>query len=88
MQVAGLAQRKQVKAARSDGRCAAAYAGSATMVTPEEFLPALEEDPTAHAFYAMRKRQSQFTIYQRLHSAKGTETRQKRMAELARGESR
>ena len=88
MQAAGLAQ---VEAARSDGRWASAYAGSATMVMPEDFLAALQQDPTAHAFYATLKRQSQFTIYHRLHSAKRIDTRQKRMAELlaklARGES-
>lgn len=42
MQAAGLAQ---VEAARSDGRWATAYAGSATMVMPEDFLTALQQDP-------------------------------------------
>ena len=88
MQAAGLAH---VEAARSDGRWTSAYAGSATMVMPEDFLAALQQDPAAHAFYATLKRQSQFTIYHRLHSAKRPETREKRMAELlaklARGES-
>ena len=88
MQAAGLAQ---VEAARNDGRWATAYAGSATMVMPEDFLAALQQDPAAHAFYATLKRQSLFTIYHRLHSAKRSDTRQKRMAELvaklARGES-
>ena len=88
MQAAGLAR---VEAARSDGRWATAYAGSATMVMPEDFLAALQQDPAAHAFYATLKRQSLFTIYHRLHSAKRAETRQKRMAEmlakLARRES-
>ena len=88
MQPSGLAH---VDAARSDGRWATAYAGSATMVMPEDFLTALQQDPAAHAFYATLKRQSQFTIYHRLHSAKRPETRQKRMVELlaklGRGES-
>ena len=88
MQAAGLAQ---VEAARSDGRWATAYAGSATMVIPEDFLAALQQDPVAQAFYATLKLQSQFAIYYRLHSAKRPETRQKRMAamlaKLARGES-
>jgi uncharacterized protein YdeI (YjbR/CyaY-like superfamily) len=88
MQAAGMAQ---VESARSDGRWASAYAGSATMVMPEDFLAALQQDPAAHAFCATLKRQSQFTIYHRLHSAKRSDTRQKRMAELlaklARGES-
>lgn len=88
MQAAG---RAQVEAARSDGRWATAYAGSATMVMPGDFLAALQNDPAARAFYATLKRQSQFTIYHRLHSAKRPETRKKRMeellAKLARGES-
>ena len=88
MQAAGLAH---VAAARSDGRWATAYAGSATMVMPEDFLAALQQDPVAQTFYATLKRQSQFTIYHRLHSAKRAGTREKRMAEmlakLARRES-
>ena len=47
MQAAGLAQ---VEAVRSDGRWATAYVGSATMVMPEDFLAALQQDPAAHAF--------------------------------------
>ena len=88
MQPAGLVQ---VEAARSDGRWATAYANSAAMVMPEDFLAALQQDPAAHAFYATLKRQSLFTIYHRLQSAKRAETREKRMVEilakLARGES-
>jgi uncharacterized protein YdeI (YjbR/CyaY-like superfamily) len=88
MQAAGLAH---VEAARSDGRWATAYAGSATMVMPEDFLAAVQQDPAANAFYATLKRQGQFAIYYRLHSARRPETRQKRMeellAKLARGES-
>ncbi len=88
MQAAGLAQ---IAAARSDGRWANAYAGSTSMVMPEDFLAALQQDPAAHAFYTTLKRQSQFAIYYRLHTAKRPETRQKRMAELlaklGRGES-
>ena len=79
MQAAGLAH---VEAARSDGRWATAYASSATMVIPEDFLAALQQDPVARAIYATLKRQSLFAIYYRLHSAKRLETRQKRMAEL------
>ena len=88
MQAAGLAH---AEAARADGCWASAYAGSATMVIPEDFLAALQNDPAAQAFYAALKRQSLFTIYHCLHSAKRPQTRQKRMAELlekpARGES-
>lgn len=88
MQAPGLAQ---VEAARADGRWDSAYAGSADMVIPEDFLAALQQDPAALAFYATLKRQQLFTIYYRLTSAKRPETRQKRMVEilakLGRGES-
>ncbi|MBX9831936.1 MAG: YdeI/OmpD-associated family protein [Burkholderiaceae bacterium] len=88
MQAAGLAQ---VEAARADGRWASAYAGSATMVMPEDFLAALQQDPAALAFYATLKRQQLFAIYYRLTSAKRLVTREKRMAEmlanLGRGEN-
>jgi len=88
MQAPGLAQ---VEAARADGRWDAAYAGSADMVIPEDFLAALQQDPAALAFYGTLKRQQLFTIYYRLTSAKRVETRERRMAELlgklGRGES-
>ena len=88
MQAPGLAQ---VEAARADGRWDSAYAGSADMVIPEDFLAALQQDPAALAFYATLKRQQLFTIYYRLTSAKRAETRERRMAEilakLGRGES-
>ena len=79
MQIAGLAQ---VDAARSDGRWTSAYAGSATMEIPEDFLAGLQQGPAAHSFYATLKRQHLFAIYHRLTSAKRPETRQKRRAEL------
>ena len=53
MQAAGLAQ---VEAARSDGRWASAYAGSATMVMPEDLLAALQQDPAAHTVACMPNR--------------------------------
>jgi len=88
MQAPGLAQ---VEAARADGRWESAYAGSADMVIPEDFLAALRQDPAALAFYGTLKRQQLFTIYYRLTSATRAETREKRMVEilakLGRGES-
>jgi uncharacterized protein YdeI (YjbR/CyaY-like superfamily) len=80
--------------------CASSYQLMSTKVhhtfeTPEQLHAWLRvnhaQDPAAHAFYATLKRQSLFTIYHRLHSAKRIDTRQRRMAELlaklARGES-
>jgi uncharacterized protein YdeI (YjbR/CyaY-like superfamily) len=88
MQPPGLAQ---VEAARADGRWEQAYAGSADMVIPDDFLAALALDTAAATTYASLDRASVFHIYYRLHTAKRPETRAKRLAALvaalARGEA-
>jgi len=87
MKAAGL---KEVERAKSDGRWDAAYAGSADMVIPEDFLVELSVNKRANAFYKTLNRANLFAIYHRLHSAKTTKTRQNRMdkiiAMLERGE--
>ena len=77
MQPSGLVH---VEAARSDGRWEKAYAGSAEMVIPEDFLSALEKSAAAKAFYITLNRANLFAIYHRLHTAKREETRARRMA--------
>lgn len=79
MQPSGLAH---VEAARADGRWAAAYASSAAMVIPDDFLAALKKHRAAAKFYETLKRASLYVIYVRLHSAKRPETRARRMAML------
>jgi uncharacterized protein YdeI (YjbR/CyaY-like superfamily) len=87
MQPAGLAH---VEAARADGRWAQAYAGSATMVIPDDFLAALAKNAAAKRFYATLDRRNLFSIYHRVTTAKREATRTKRIADivakLARGE--
>lgn len=87
MTPAGLAH---VDAAKSDGRWDAAYAGSATMVIPQDFLDALETRPVAKAFFETLDRKNLYPIYYRLHTAKRPETRAKRLLmildQLDRGE--
>jgi uncharacterized protein YdeI (YjbR/CyaY-like superfamily) len=88
MQPAGLAH---VEAARRNGRWETAYAGSAGMVIPEDFLAALEKTPAAKRFFETLDRANLYAIYHRLQTAKRVETRTKRMAaivaRLARGEA-
>ncbi len=88
MQPPGLAQ---VEAARQDGRWDAAYAGSADMVIPDDFLAALAHNPAAQARFDTLKRAELYRIYHNLHSAKRAETRTRRMdaiiAKLERGEA-
>ncbi|NEX93807.1 YdeI/OmpD-associated family protein [Caulobacter sp. 17J65-9] len=79
MTPAGLAQ---VDAAKAAGRWDNAYAGSAGMSIPEDFLEALEARPAAKAFFQNLDRKNLFPIYYRLQTAKRPETRAKRMAEI------
>ncbi|WP_377508127.1 YdeI family protein [Octadecabacter sp. R77987] len=79
MMTTGLAH---VDAAKADGRWDAAYAGSADMVIPADFLAALDANPAAKSFYATLNRANLFVIYHRLHSAKKPETRARRMEQM------
>ena len=84
---AGLAQ---VEAAKAEGRWDTAYAGSADMAIPQDFLDALKDMPAAKAFFARLDRRNLFSIYYRLQTAKKPETRARRIAQivakLGRGE--
>ena len=79
MTLAGLTH---VEAAKADGRWESAYAGSAAMTIPQDFLDALETIPAAKAFFQMLDRKNLFSIYYRLHTAKRPETRAKRLAQI------
>jgi uncharacterized protein YdeI (YjbR/CyaY-like superfamily) len=67
-----------VRAAMADGRWEAAYAPPSEMTMPEDFLAALEQRPTAKAFFETLNRQNQYAIAYRLQTARKPETRQKR----------
>jgi uncharacterized protein YdeI (YjbR/CyaY-like superfamily) len=88
MQPAGLAH---VTAARADGRWERAYAGSADMVLPEDFLQALRREPSAEAYFATLSRAEIFAIYHRVQTAVRADTRARRIASaiaaLAEGRS-
>ncbi len=81
---------KVIQAARSDGRWASAYAGSAEMEIPADFLLALAANKNAEVVFHTLNRANLFSIYHRLQSAKKPQTRQNRMDKiigmLARGE--
>lgn len=79
MTPAGLAH---VEAAKKDGRWEKAYAGSADMEMPEDFLRALDKLPRTKKFFATLNRQNLFSIYYRLRTTKKPETRAKRMAQI------
>lgn len=79
MTAAGLAH---VEAAKRDGRWERAYAGSADMEMPEDFLKILDERPGAKRFYATLDRRNRYAIYYRLQTAKKPQTRAKRLADI------
>lgn len=87
MQTAGLAE---VERAKQDGRWAAAYESSKTMVVPDDFMKALKKNKKALAFYNTLNRANTYAIAWRLATAKKPETRQRRfealLAMLERGE--
>jgi uncharacterized protein YdeI (YjbR/CyaY-like superfamily) len=87
MTPAGLAH---VESAKSDGRWDNAYAGSASMVIPQDLLDALDRLPTAKAFFGTLNRTDLFSIVYRLSTAKRPDTRAKRLntilQQLDRGE--
>lgn len=72
----------EVTAAKSDGRWDAAYAGSADMVMPDEFLTALAASAVAQARYEATTAAVRFSFYHRVHSAKKPETRARRIAAI------
>lgn len=87
MQPPGMAH---VTAARADGRWEQAYAGSASMVIPDDFMAALEKNPEAKRHFGMLDRHGLFAIYLGLQTARRPETRNRRLARfidaLAKGQ--
>jgi uncharacterized protein YdeI (YjbR/CyaY-like superfamily) len=68
-----------VNAAKKNKMWEAAYAGSADMTLPTDFLAALEGNPKANTFFKTLDRKNLFSIYCSLQSAKRPATRTKRM---------
>jgi uncharacterized protein YdeI (YjbR/CyaY-like superfamily) len=88
MHEAGLAA---VAAAKADGRWEAAYAGPATIEPPADLLAALAAEPRAQAMFEILTSQNRYAVLLRIHSAKRSDTRARRIeqfvAMLARGET-
>lgn len=87
MEAAGLAE---VRAAREDGRWAAAYDGPSRATVPADLQQALDASPEAKAFFATLSSANRFAILFRVQDAKRAETRARRIekfvAMCARGE--
>ena len=88
MQVAGLVQ---VEAAKADGRWAKAYAGSKTMVAPDDLMSAIQANRKARVMYDTLTSQNRYALAFRLANIKTNAARTNRIAEfvamLSRGET-
>ncbi len=88
MHPAGLAA---VERAKADGRWEAAYPGQSTIEVPADLATALADEPSAKANFEILSSQNRYAVLYRIHSAKRSDTRSRRIedfvAMLARGET-
>jgi uncharacterized protein YdeI (YjbR/CyaY-like superfamily) len=88
MHPAGLAA---VARAKADGRWEAAYPSQATIEVPADLATALAAEPRAQANFELLSSQNRYAVLFRMHSAKRSDTRVRRIEEfvamLARGET-
>jgi uncharacterized protein YdeI (YjbR/CyaY-like superfamily) len=88
MHPAGLAA---VERAKADGRWEAAYPGQSTIEVPADLATALAAEPRARANFEILSSQNRYAVLYRIHSAKRSNTRARRIdqfvAMLARGET-
>ena len=88
MRAAGLAQ---IKAATADGRWDKAYAPASSALVPRDLQNALNENPTAAAFFKTLSSRNRYAILYRIGAVKKAETRKRKIREfvamLERGET-
>ena len=88
MQPAGLAA---VERAKADGRWEKAYPGQKAIEVPDDLARALAAEPGARANFELLSSQNRYAVLYRIHSAKRSDTRARRIdqyvAMLARGET-
>jgi uncharacterized protein YdeI (YjbR/CyaY-like superfamily) len=88
MQVSGLAA---VERAKADGRWEAAYPGQKAIAVPDDLAKALAAAPKARANFELLSSQNRYAVLYRIHSAKRSDTRTRRIdqyvAMLTRGET-
>ena len=79
MKPAGL---KAVEAAKLDGRWGAAYASQKNIEVPADFQAALEKNAKAKAFFATLKSSERYAFLFRIHQAKKSDTRARRIQQF------
>jgi uncharacterized protein YdeI (YjbR/CyaY-like superfamily) len=88
MHAAGLAA---VERAKADGRWEAAYPPQRTIEVPADLVAALAAEPRAQAMFEILTSQNRYAVLYRIHAAKRSDTRARRIDEfvamLARGDT-
>lgn len=72
----------EVERAQADGRWDRAYAGSATIVEPEDLTAALAASPAAAERYGRLNRQNRYAVLHRITTAPSATARAARLAKL------
>ncbi len=84
------AGRKEVEAAKADGRWERAYDSPKNMEVPEDFIAELSKNKKALAFFETLNKTNRYSIAWRLQTAKKPETRERRkkviLEMMAKGE--
>jgi uncharacterized protein YdeI (YjbR/CyaY-like superfamily) len=73
---------EEVERAKADGRWQAAYESQSRSTVPEDLRRELDARPKAGAFFATLSSQNRYAILYRLHDAKRSDTRARRLAEF------
>jgi uncharacterized protein YdeI (YjbR/CyaY-like superfamily) len=78
------AGRREMEAAKRDGRWAAAYASPRTVTVPPDLRARLARSPKARRAFEGLDGANRYAILYRLHDAKKAETRQRRLEQFVR----
>jgi uncharacterized protein YdeI (YjbR/CyaY-like superfamily) len=78
------AGRREMEAAKRDGRWAAAYASPRTITVPADLRARLARSPKARRAFEGLDGANRYAILYRLHDAKKAETRQRRLEQFVR----
>ncbi len=78
------AGRREMEAAKRDGRWAAAYASPRTITVPPDLRARLARSPKARRAFEVLDGANRYAILYRLHDAKKPETRQRRLEQFVR----
>jgi uncharacterized protein YdeI (YjbR/CyaY-like superfamily) len=78
------AGRREVEAAKADGRWAAAYAGARSATIPDDLQAALDASPAAARLFAELDATNRYAILYRIGSVKREDTRARKIAGFVR----